>query len=258
MRSILSFDDFSTFENLYIEEAKSNNKIELETINSLNQLYVIPIEKIINSNTGAADCIIKLYTLCHVNFYIGLSSLLRQHFAATFNLLRVALDACFAAYILLEEVGTDAQYREGAKLFKNARTTVSADQCKFSKAIKLSELHKRCSQAASHADYTTLNTRLFNQKMFFDGRTDMFGERLYFGIRENPKRFTASCWIFLRSHSLILNIFGDYLVTNKLWTAEEFHRLAHMIEDLLEKLRGINVEEVRRDESIKLIIDALL
>jgi hypothetical protein len=257
MRSILSFDDFSTFENLYIEEAKSNNKIELQTLNSLNKLYVIPIEQIINSNAGDVELILRLYIFCHVNFYIGLSSLLRQHFAATFNLLRVALDACFAAYILLEKVGTDVQYRERGKLFRDARRTVSADQSKFSKAIKLAKLHGGCSQAASHADYTALNARMFFHNMLFDGGI-AFGERLYFGIREDRKRLTASCWIFLLSHSLILNIFADYLVANKLWTPEEFHRLAHMIDDLVEKLRGINVEEVRRDESIKLLIDALL
>jgi hypothetical protein len=94
--------------------------------------------------------------------------------------------------------------------------------------------------------------------VFFGGSTAMFGERLYFGIRGNPQRFAASCWIFLLSHSLILNIFRDYLVAKSLWTLEELPRIAQMIDELAEKLQEMNVEEVQRDASIKLLIDALV
>jgi len=260
MPSILSFDDFSTLENLYIDDAKKNKKVELQKIDNFNQIYLLPIKRI--TNYAQINLEIQLYMLCHVNFYIGLSSLLRQHLATTFNLLRVALDACFAAYILLEGVGTDEQYRKRDDLFRNARRTIldqrKTDANRFPKAIKLLKLHGRCSRAASHADYTTLDTRMFFHRAFSAESATMFGERLYFGIGENPQRFTASCWIFLLSHSLILNIFGDHLLTKNLLTHEEFTRLTQMSNNLVKKLRKVNVKEVRRDTSIKLLIDALL
>src|SRR3954471_22699062 len=114
----------------------------------------------------------------------------------------------FCSLYFVRKSWNGREYRAGDRLFRNAKRTIKADPTKFSKATKLAKLHAQCSQAASHADYITLNTR-----MCFD---KAFEEHLYFGIRENPQRFTASCWIFLLSHSLILNTFGDYLVTEDL------------------------------------------
>src|SRR5208283_1703320 len=123
MHSILSFDDFSILENLYIDEARRKNQVEIDMMERLNRLYVKPMERVVVSDSVARDLELRLYVLCHVNYYIGFSSLLRQHFATTFNSLRVALDATFAAYILLEGVGTPEQYRNRNKLFQDAKRT---------------------------------------------------------------------------------------------------------------------------------------
>jgi len=149
-----------------------------------------------------------LFMHVHSHYYICFSQFLRCHLSMAYCVLRIAIDACLAAYHIIKKPEDAEKYIEQNRFFlfikRNIEKALRKNPDTYPKAINLINLHDICSSFGSHADVTTLVHRLdlSNRDKISLGYFQFPGEEKEFG-----KHFLT----LLKGYLIIFEIFSDYV-----------------------------------------------
>jgi hypothetical protein len=95
------------------------------------------------------DIPLSLLAFCHANYYIAFAVILRGHFATSFNLLRVALDASFVAYRLMMNDGTVQDYMNEHNTFKFVKRYIKENESSLPPRIQKQKSSFPCTKSAA-------------------------------------------------------------------------------------------------------------
>lgn len=158
-----SLDGFLEAEEHNLRTSLKALRPELELFSCLDRIYLrAPTAGAESQET--APVVLSLFRFVHSRLYFATACLLRCHLTESLSAMRSGIDGSLAAYRVICEPESAAEYLERGPEFMNIKAYVKRvrkeSPDKYPLAAPLIPVHERCSQYGSHADVSTLGQHI--------------------------------------------------------------------------------------------------